>query len=170
MMNFRAMLLLVLATWGVALVVAGCGDQASNPISPSLHKVAIRGMVTDRFGQTLAGAVVEVLDGSRAGTRARTNGAGRFELRADSRLSPEAMGITEEWVTLRASYVGFQTRTLEEAWSAQPDIAEIVTPTRCRFHVRSDLPNMKILTIAPLLSEAIRRIHVGESVSVLFDA
>jgi hypothetical protein len=144
MMNFRAMLLLVLATWGVALVVAGCGDQASNPISPSLHKVAIRGMVTDRFGQTLAGAVVEVLDGSRAGTRARTNGAGRFELRADSRLSPEAMGITEEWVTLRASYVGFQTRTLEEAWSAQPDIAEIVTtdtvpvPRKKRFAQHED--------------------------------
>ena len=28
---------------------------------------------------------------------------------------------------------------------------------------------MKILSIAPLLAEAIRRIHIGESVSVLFD-
>jgi hypothetical protein len=28
--------------------------------------------------------------------------------------------------------------------------------------------NMKVLSIAPLLREAIRRIHVGESVSVLF--
>jgi phosphoribosylpyrophosphate synthetase len=28
---------------------------------------------------------------------------------------------------------------------------------------------MKVLSIAPLLAEAIRRIHVGESVSVLFD-
>jgi ribose-phosphate pyrophosphokinase len=30
------------------------------------------------------------------------------------------------------------------------------------------LPNMTILSIAPLLAEAIRRIHVGESVSSLF--
>jgi phosphoribosylpyrophosphate synthetase len=29
---------------------------------------------------------------------------------------------------------------------------------------------MKILSIAPLLAEAIRRIHFGKSVSVLFDA
>jgi phosphoribosylpyrophosphate synthetase len=28
---------------------------------------------------------------------------------------------------------------------------------------------MKILSIAPLLAEAVRRIHVGKSVSVLFD-
>jgi len=28
---------------------------------------------------------------------------------------------------------------------------------------------MMILSIAPLLAEAIRRIHIGESVSVLFD-
>jgi len=31
------------------------------------------------------------------------------------------------------------------------------------------LPNMKILSIAPLLAETIRRIHIGESVSALFD-
>ena len=43
-------------------------------------------------------------------------------------------------------------------------------PTRCRFHAEKRLPNMKILSIAPLLAEAIRRIHVGESVSALFDA
>jgi phosphoribosylpyrophosphate synthetase len=29
---------------------------------------------------------------------------------------------------------------------------------------------MKVLSIAPLLAEAIRRIHVGESISALFDA
>jgi ribose-phosphate pyrophosphokinase len=32
------------------------------------------------------------------------------------------------------------------------------------------LRNMKILSIAPLLAEAVRRIHIGQSVSVLFDA
>jgi ribose-phosphate pyrophosphokinase len=32
------------------------------------------------------------------------------------------------------------------------------------------LPNMKVLSVAPLLGEAIRRIHVGKSVSRLFDS
>ena len=32
------------------------------------------------------------------------------------------------------------------------------------------LPNMKVLSVAPLLAEAIRRIHVGESVGGLFDS
>jgi ribose-phosphate pyrophosphokinase len=30
------------------------------------------------------------------------------------------------------------------------------------------LPNMKILSVAPLLADAIRRNHIGESVSGLF--
>jgi ribose-phosphate pyrophosphokinase len=32
------------------------------------------------------------------------------------------------------------------------------------------VPKLNILSVAPALAEAIRRIHVGESVSVLFDA
>jgi ribose-phosphate pyrophosphokinase len=54
--------------------------------------------------------------------------------------------------------------------SAQPDIAEIVTTDTVPIAPEKRLPNMKILPIAPLLAEAIRRIHGGESVSVLFDA
>jgi ribose-phosphate pyrophosphokinase len=53
--------------------------------------------------------------------------------------------------------------------SAQPDIVEIVTTDTVPIPVEKRLPNMKILSIAPLLGEAIRRIHVGQSVSVLFD-
>ena len=53
---------------------------------------------------------------------------------------------------------------------SQPDIAEIVTTDTVPVPPEKRLPNMKILSIAPLLAEAIRRIHVGESVSVLFDA
>jgi ribose-phosphate pyrophosphokinase len=52
---------------------------------------------------------------------------------------------------------------------AQPDIAEIVTTDTVPVPPNKRLPNMKILSIAPLLAEAIRRIHVGKSVSVLFD-
>jgi len=52
---------------------------------------------------------------------------------------------------------------------AQPDIAEIVTTDTVPLPPEKRLPNLKILSIAPLLAEAIRRIHDGESVSVLFD-
>jgi ribose-phosphate pyrophosphokinase len=52
---------------------------------------------------------------------------------------------------------------------AQPDIAEIVTTDTVPVPAEKRLSNMKILSIAPLLAEAIRRIHVGESVSVLFE-
>jgi ribose-phosphate pyrophosphokinase len=52
---------------------------------------------------------------------------------------------------------------------SQPDIVEIVTTDTVPVPPEKRLPNMKILSIAPLLAEAIRRIHVGESVSVLFD-
>ena len=53
---------------------------------------------------------------------------------------------------------------------AQTDIAEIVTTDTVPIPAEKRLPNMKVLSVAPLLGEAIRRIHVGESVSVLFDA
>jgi ribose-phosphate pyrophosphokinase len=53
--------------------------------------------------------------------------------------------------------------------ASQPDIVEIVTTDTVPIPPEKRLPNMKILSIAPLLAEAIRRIHVGESVGVLFD-
>jgi ribose-phosphate pyrophosphokinase len=53
--------------------------------------------------------------------------------------------------------------------AAQPDIAEIVATDTVPVPLEKRLPNMTILSIAPLLAEAIRRIHVGESVSLLFD-
>jgi ribose-phosphate pyrophosphokinase len=55
-----------------------------------------------------------------------------------------------------------------ERLRAQPDIAEIVTTDTVPVPVEKRLPNMKVLSIAPLLAEAIHRIHVGESVSALF--
>jgi len=54
--------------------------------------------------------------------------------------------------------------------AAQPDLTEIVTTDTVWVPPEKRLPQMKILSIAPLLAEAIRRIHVGKSVSVLFDA
>jgi ribose-phosphate pyrophosphokinase len=53
--------------------------------------------------------------------------------------------------------------------AAQPDIAEIVTTDTVPIPAEKRLPNMKVLSSAPLFAEAVRRIHLGESVSVLCD-
>jgi ribose-phosphate pyrophosphokinase len=49
------------------------------------------------------------------------------------------------------------------------EIAEIVTTDTVPIPPEKRLPNMRILSIAPLLAETVRRIHIGESVSALFD-
>lgn len=50
----------------------------------------------------------------------------------------------------------------------QPDIAEIVTTNTVPIAPDKHLPNLHVLSVAPLVAEAIRRIHNGESVSSLF--
>jgi ribose-phosphate pyrophosphokinase len=52
--------------------------------------------------------------------------------------------------------------------SSQQDIEEIVTTNTVPLPPEKLLPRMTVLSIAPLLAEAIQRIHVGESVSALF--
>ena len=65
---------------------------------------------------------------------------------------------------------GLFTGTAIERLRAQPDIAEIVTTNTVPLPAEKRLPNLRVLSIAPLLAEAIRRIHNGESVSSLFVA
>jgi ribose-phosphate pyrophosphokinase len=64
---------------------------------------------------------------------------------------------------------GLFTGQAIERLRAQPDIDEIVATDTVPIPPEKRLPNMKVLSVAPLLGEAIRRIHVGESVSRLFD-
>ena len=52
---------------------------------------------------------------------------------------------------------------------AQQDVDEIVTTDTVPIPLAKRLSNMTVLSVAPLLAEAIRRIHVGESVSGLFE-
>ncbi len=62
---------------------------------------------------------------------------------------------------------GLFTGAAAERFRAQPDIVEVVTTdTIPRRH--GEIPNLRVLSVAPLLGEAIRRIHLGESVSSLF--
>ncbi|OLF19404.1 ribose-phosphate pyrophosphokinase [Actinophytocola xanthii] len=52
----------------------------------------------------------------------------------------------------------------------QPDVLEIVCTNTVPVPVDADTPKLTVLSIAPALAEAMRRIHNGESVSALFDA
>ena len=64
---------------------------------------------------------------------------------------------------------GLFTGKAIERLAARNDIVEIVTTNTVPVPPEKQLPNMKILSIASLLSEAIRRTHNGESISALFE-
>jgi ribose-phosphate pyrophosphokinase len=53
--------------------------------------------------------------------------------------------------------------------AAQPDVEEIVCTNTVPLPGHSHDPKLHIISVAPALAEAIRRIHDGESVSALFD-
>jgi ribose-phosphate pyrophosphokinase len=61
----------------------------------------------------------------------------------------------------------FSGRAIERL-KAQPDITEVVTTNTVPLPPEKRLPTMHTLSVAPLLAEAIRRIHHGKSVSSLF--
>jgi ribose-phosphate pyrophosphokinase len=52
----------------------------------------------------------------------------------------------------------------------QDDVAEIVCTNTVPIPHATEVPKLRVLSIAPALAEAIHRIHNGESVSALFDA
>src|SRR3989440_12112353 len=63
---------------------------------------------------------------------------------------------------------GLFTGMAIELMGAQPEIDEIVTTNTVPIPPEKRLPNMRILSVAPLFAEAIQRIHNGESISSLF--
>ena len=54
--------------------------------------------------------------------------------------------------------------------AAQPDVLEVVTTNTVPIPDSKSHPKLHVISLAPALAEAIRRIHEGESVSALFDA
>lgn len=64
---------------------------------------------------------------------------------------------------------GLFTGPAIERLGGQTDIEEIVTTDTVPIPTEKRLPNLTILSVAPLLAEAIHRIHVGKSMSDLFD-
>jgi ribose-phosphate pyrophosphokinase len=69
-------------------------------------------------------------------------------------------------VSLACTHGLFTGKAIERLESC--DLAEIVTTNTVPIAPEKRLPNMTVLSIAPLLAEAIHRIHEGESVSSLF--
>jgi len=67
---------------------------------------------------------------------------------------------------------GLFTGSAIERLAAQLDVDEVVTTNTVPQEApkREALPQMHVLSVAPLLAEAIQRIHDGESISSLFDA
>jgi len=69
-------------------------------------------------------------------------------------------------VSLACTHGLFTGKAIERLQSC--DLDEIVTTNTVPIAPEKRLPNMTVLSIAPLLAEAIHRIHEGESVSSLF--
>ena len=63
-----------------------------------------------------------------------------------------------------AVFCGQAAQRLREA-----PIVEIVVTNSLPLKPEQMLPNIRVVSVAPLLGEAIRRIHRNESVSYLFD-
>jgi ribose-phosphate pyrophosphokinase len=64
---------------------------------------------------------------------------------------------------------GLFTGPAIERLNSQTDVEEIVMTNTVPIAPEKRLPNMTVLSIAPLLAEAIRRTHNGESVSSMFE-
>ena len=66
---------------------------------------------------------------------------------------------------------GLFTSSAVKRLAAQPDVDEVVTTNTVPLAPEKvkALPQLRVLSVAPLLGEAIQRIHDGESISSLFD-
>ena len=65
---------------------------------------------------------------------------------------------------------GILSGTATRRLAAEPDILEIVCTNTVPIAAEKRVPKLTVLSIAPALAEAMRRINTGESVSALFHA
>ena len=75
-------------------------------------------------------------------------------------------GVTE--VTLVCAHGIFCGPAIKNL-QATPEVKEIVTTDTVPIPPEKRIPCMRILSVAPLFADAIRRIHAGESMQPLFD-
>jgi carboxypeptidase family protein len=95
----------------IAMAIAMITACNSLPFVPSSADTHLGGFVLDTVGRPVLGAVVELLDGPRAGARTTSDARGAFAFRG---------GPTGP-VTLRASRDGYESLTMGTAWSTNPD-------------------------------------------------
>ncbi|HYH11162.1 MAG TPA: ribose-phosphate pyrophosphokinase [Thermomicrobiales bacterium] len=122
----------------------------------SKRRLADDRVVIDAIVGEVAGRNVIILDDEVA------TGGSILELM--SALRHEQVGR----VSLACTHGLFTGKAIERLRNLGDELGEIVTTNTVPIPEEKRLPNMTILSIAPLLSEAIQRIHQGESVSALF--
>jgi hypothetical protein len=98
-----AVAIAVLAIGGSALFTFGCQHSPTAPDGGGTH---IKGLVMERIGRPLAGALITLLDGPLAGRTTLTDASGKFE------LTGRAAGVA----MVRVSRDGFLSRTETLPW------------------------------------------------------
>jgi ribose-phosphate pyrophosphokinase len=63
----------------------------------------------------------------------------------------------------------FSPPALERLAALQDHVKEIIFTNTIPVDTDDLLPNMKVLSVAPLLGEVIRRAHLGESIGTMFN-
>ena len=125
-------------------VAAGAKQRLSD------DKVVISSVIGD-----VAGRDIIVIDDEIAG------GATIFELLDHMK----ALGAgPSRVVCTHGLFVGDVLERLQD----HPDVTEIVSTNTVPISPAKQVPDLTVISVAPALAEAIRRIHAGESVSALF--
>jgi ribose-phosphate pyrophosphokinase len=147
-------------------------------VSPDVGNVKQANNYADRLGAELA-----VIDKRRVGgsatiaTRVIGDVKGRTVLLFDDMITTggtatEAIRLLREHgagrFLLAATHAVFAGPALDRIASARIDHICVTSTIPLRQGVRERLPQITVLSVAPLLGEAIRRIHSNQSVSALF--
>ena len=130
----------------------GTGVAAGAKQRVSDDKVVISAIIGD-----VAGRDVIILDDEIA--------KGTTVLELLERLREQGVGT----IRVACTHGLFASGALDRL-ASQPDVEEIVCTNTAPIAQDLRIPQLTVLSIAPALAEAMRRIHAGESVSELFDA
>ena len=95
----------------VGAAIAGLTACDALPLAPSSVDTYLHGFVQDTVFRLVSGALVEIVDGRRAGARTTSSDRGVFEF----------TGGPNGPVTLRVSRDGFVSTTITTAWSTNPN-------------------------------------------------
>ncbi|MDI1463694.1 ribose-phosphate pyrophosphokinase [Catellatospora sp. KI3] len=82
-------------------------------------------------------------------------------------LMEHLRGLDVQSIRLACTHGLFSSGALDRL-SGQPGVLEIVCTNSVPIAADKRVPKLKVLSVAPALAEAMRRIHNGESVSALF--